>query len=149
QDCPNGQLTRKKFLEVYKQFFPSGNAETFCDHVFRTFDQDNSGSIDFREFLLAINVTSSGTPEQKLKWAFRMYDVDGNGTIELNEMVKIIQAIYDMLGAEVTQQQDTPEARAKMIFERMDENGDGRLEEDEFTKGCLGDEDLYKILTAS
>lgn len=91
QDCPNGQLSRKKFIEVYKQFFPSGHAEKFCDHVFRTFDQDNSGNIDFQEFLLAINVTSSGTPDQKLKWAFRMYDIDNSGSIELSEMVKIIQ----------------------------------------------------------
>jgi Ca2+-binding EF-hand superfamily protein len=40
---------------------------------------------------LAINVTSSGTPEQKLEWAFRMYDIDGNGTIDEKEMVKIIE----------------------------------------------------------
>ena len=49
----------------------SGNAEEFCCHVFRTFDSDNNGFIDFKEFLLAIDVTSAGSPEQKLNWAFR------------------------------------------------------------------------------
>ncbi|XP_037822780.1 neuronal calcium sensor 2-like, partial [Lucilia sericata] len=91
QDCPNGRLTPAKFVDMYKMFFPSGNAEEFCDHVFRTFDMDKNGYIDFKEFLLAIDVTSSGTPEEKLKWAFRMYDVDGNGVIDIQEMTKIVQ----------------------------------------------------------
>ena len=71
QDCPNGRLTPVKFVDMYKMFFPSGNAEQFCDHVFRTFDTDKNGFIDFKEFLLAIDVTSAGTAEEKLKWAFR------------------------------------------------------------------------------
>ena len=90
RDCPSGQLTRKKFLEVYAGFFPEGNAEKFCEHVFRTFDSDNSGRIDFKEFLLAINITSAGKPEEKLEWAFQMYDINGDGTIEKSEMVEII-----------------------------------------------------------
>ena len=66
QDCPNGRLTPVKFVDMYKMFFPSGNAEQFCDQVFRIFDTDN-----FKKFLLAIDVTSAGTAEEKLKWAFK------------------------------------------------------------------------------
>ena len=55
KDCPNGQLTREKFLEVYSSFFPQGEADKFCEHVFRTFDSDNSGKIDFKVGFIVIN----------------------------------------------------------------------------------------------
>ena len=71
EDCPDGKLTPDSFMHIYGSSFLTGNAKEFCDHVFRTFDKDNNGFIDFKEFLLAIHVTSSGTPEDKLNWAFR------------------------------------------------------------------------------
>ncbi len=45
KDCPTGKLNKKKFIDVYKQFYPSGKAEKFCEYVFRTFDNDSSGNI--------------------------------------------------------------------------------------------------------
>ena len=48
QDCPNGKLTPNTFCEMYKMFFPAGDAEKFCENVFRTFDADKSGTIDFK-----------------------------------------------------------------------------------------------------
>ena len=71
QDCPDGKLTPDAFMKIYSKCFPAGSAGQFCDHVFRTFDSDKNGFVDFKEFLLAIDVTSSGTPEEKLNWAFR------------------------------------------------------------------------------
>ncbi len=52
KDCPNGKLNKKKFIDVYKQFYPSGKAEKFCEYVFRTFDNDNSGNIGMLKYLL-------------------------------------------------------------------------------------------------
>ena len=62
------------------------------------------------------------------------------------EMTKIVQAIYDMLGAGATKPTDSAEERAKNIFSRMDENGDGHLTEEEFLRGCLQDDELSKML---
>ena len=39
----------------------------------RTFDRDKNNFIDFKEFLLAIDVTSGGSPKEKLQWAFRWW----------------------------------------------------------------------------
>ncbi|KAI3381783.1 hypothetical protein SNEBB_002036 [Seison nebaliae] len=149
KDCSSGKLSKKKFVEVYKQFYPVGKADKFCEHVFRTFDTDSSGEIDFVEFLIAISITSHGEPRKKLNWAFNMYDIDGNGQIDKNEMLKIILAIYDLVGEENRIADNAPMARVDKIFEKMDTNHDGVLSKDEFIDGCLQDELLKRLLAPS
>ena len=72
-DCPEGKLRPDTFCQIYSKCFPTGNATEFCDHVFRSFDTDQNGVIDFKEFLLSIDINCSGTAEEKLSWAFRYY----------------------------------------------------------------------------
>ena len=145
-DCPTGKMTQEQFFDMYKMMIPEGNTEKFCKHVFRTFDADNNGYIDFLEFLLAINITSTGKPEEKLKWAFKLYDVDGNGSISQYEMTKVVKSIYAMLGPFIPQSDNDAEEKAKVVFQKLDTDGDLVLSEDEFVQGCMKNKELKSLL---
>jgi len=148
KDCPTGKLGPGQFIDMYSKFFPSGDSEAFCEHVFRLFDTDKNGVVDFKEFLLAIDVSSSSSPLKKLEWAFKMYDVNGNGQITRNEMEEVIGAMLKMqLSKEHGEVQAKTEAKSMQMFSAMDGNKDGVITLDEFLAACTKDQQIMDLLS--
>ncbi|CAF1604096.1 unnamed protein product [Rotaria magnacalcarata] len=146
RDCPTGKLDKKKFVDVYKQFYPQGKADSFCKYAFSTFDANNDGTIDFDEFLLAIAATSQGDINDRLEVAFEMYDVSGDGQIDQKELANLISAMYDLVG-EVDRKGDRePKKRAAEIIAKLDITGDKKLSKQEFIAGCKNDAVIRRML---
>ncbi|XP_076807728.1 hippocalcin-like protein 4 isoform X2 [Clavelina lepadiformis] len=129
KDCPSGILSKKEFK--------------------RSFDTNQNGTIDFREFMCALSVTARGTFDQKLKWAFRMYDRDNDGHVTKSEMEEMIKAIYKLIGdrriQEVLPNRLTAQQRADQIFSKMDKDGDENITLEEFKIAVSQDPSLVLL----
>ena len=71
--CPEGSLSKKKFIEVSKYLY-GDQAKNLSENIFNIFDEDQSGHIDFVEYMMAINSSNMHTPESKLNWIFNVFD---------------------------------------------------------------------------
>jgi Ca2+-binding EF-hand superfamily protein len=91
KDYPKGFIDKKSFKQSYATMFPQGSgADKFVDHIFRLYDADGNGQISFQEFISTLQVSTQGSPEDKLRASFRMYDVDRNGSITQKELTEIL-----------------------------------------------------------
>ncbi|KAL0118403.1 hypothetical protein PUN28_009216 [Cardiocondyla obscurior] len=148
KDCPDGLLTEQGFIKIYKQFFPQGDPSKFASLVFRVFDENADGTIEFEEFIRALSVTSRGNLDEKLHWAFRLYDVDNDGFITRDEMYNIVDAIYQMVGQQPqAEDENTPQKRVDKIFDQMDKNHDDKLTLEEFREGSKADPRIVQALS--
>lgn len=89
KQCPTGRISPEEFETIYARFFPDSEAKTYAQHVFRSFDTNEDGTLDFKEYIIALHMTSSGKTTRKLEWAFSLFDVDKNGYITKSEVTEI------------------------------------------------------------
>ncbi len=52
----------------------------------RIFDSDGNDFLDFKEFLLAMDIATCETEESKLKWAFKLFDHENSGYLEVERI---------------------------------------------------------------
>ena len=86
KDCPDGRLTPEIFTDLCEKVLETPKTEEFKRAAFGRFDKHNNGSINFRDFLMVIHLTSNGSPLDKLKTLFSLFDQDGNGVIDAEEI---------------------------------------------------------------
>ncbi|KAF7705057.1 recoverin b [Silurus meridionalis] len=150
KECPSGYISREQFEGIYGRFFPDANPKAYAQHVFRSFDTDSDGTLDFKEYIVALHLTSSGETIQKLEWAFALYDVDKNGSITKNEINEIVKSIFNMIPKEdqknLPDDENTPEKRTQKIWDFFGKKEKDKITEGEFIKGVMDNKNILRLL---
>merc|ERR1711874_494131 len=142
----DGKISKKSFLGMIKDCYPSAYSDQLGKLVFRMYDANNDGYIDFREFMVVLYVMSSGTPEQNLRQIFRVFDINSDGAISLKELRRVVKVLSKLI-TDADVEKMSEEVIAKTAFKEMDDNGDGSVSEDEFIAACLSHKKVCTTLT--
>eukprot|EP00092_Neocalanus_flemingeri_P022815 GFUD01024739.1.p2 GENE.GFUD01024739.1~~GFUD01024739.1.p2 ORF type:complete len:143 (+),score=43.80 GFUD01024739.1:52-480(+) len=98
RDCPSGELTQTKFIAMYSKIFPSGNADNFSQNIFRTFDTNNSGTIDFRVVGAVYEMLGTDAGHTcKAQELFDKMDQNSDGLVSQDEFVEVCSKDQDLL----------------------------------------------------
>lgn len=91
KSCNKGrkQMDKDAFIRIYNSLFQGDGTEFAC-HVFRSFDLNKDGYVDFTEFIVGLCVSGSSDSETKMKWAFDMYDQNHDKSITREELQSVI-----------------------------------------------------------
>merc|ERR1712168_1514563 len=114
-------------------------------HVFRIYDTNNDGYIDFPEFMIVFYIMSDGTPEEVLGKIFRVFDVNSDDSITKKELTRLIKDMYGLLNND-NPEQASEKFIATSAFAEMDKDADGKITKEEFISACLGQEQFSKML---
>ncbi|XP_026012950.1 recoverin-like [Astatotilapia calliptera] len=153
KQCPNGRITKEEFQTIYTKFFPESDANTYAQHVFRSFDTNDDGTLDFKEYIIALHMTSTGKTTRKLEWAFSLFDVDKNGYITKSEVSEICTAIFKLIPKEemekLPEDENTAQKRADKLWNYFDKGDNDRIAEGEFIQGILDNDDALRLIQYS
>jgi len=150
RDNPKGVVTRPKFKNMLCNSLGKSKkdckqiAEQLEPHVFRIYDSNKDGTIDFVEFMVVYHVLADGTPEQVLEKLFRLFDVNEDGTISRPEMLRLVK---DLQGLLILSSKEDELMTANQAFTEMDYNNDGAVSMEEFVKAVMEEQKVSKMLT--
>merc|ERR1712002_361 len=146
EEHPEGRMKKKDFREMMQKALPSSEAAKMEKHMFRIYDVNDDGYIDFVEFMVVYYIMSDGPPEEVLKQIFRVFDVNSDGSITKKELTRLIKDMYGLIN------EDNPEEASKEMitataFAEMDKDEDGKVTTEEFIAACMAQEEFSKMIT--
>ena len=97
--------------------------EDEIEKIFDAVDTDQSGYIEYTEFVVACEKSEEILQEERLNAAFKMFDKDGSGTITFAEIKKVLMAGNSKI----------PNAVINTIMKLGDKDENDSISLDEFT----------------
>ena len=115
--------------------FTEEEAERMEDHLFRIYDPNQNGFIDFHEFMTVFMVLTGDEPKSVLEKMFRIFDVKSTGTITNEEMLTLVTDMNKLIQDNL--ENETAEELANHAFAEMDKDLDGHVTTEEFVEAIL------------
>merc|ERR1711936_552910 len=127
---PSGKLDLLGMKSMLRESIPEADTSGLVEHVWRIYDTNLDGEIDFREFMLALSVMSRGSAEDNLRQIFRLFDVNSDGRVEREALSRVVGELRKVGAVE-------EEDLVATAFNEMDANMDGSISQEEFVSACL------------
>ena len=86
----DGKLQKDEIKNGYAEFFGRNLSDEEIDEMYAKVDTDNSGEIEYSEFVVATLNEKSILSNNKLHTAFKMFDKDGGGSISTDEIKQVL-----------------------------------------------------------
>lgn len=115
--------------------------------MFKAFDKDGSGKIDFKELAAGLSLVSKGSAEEKLNILFKAYDKDDSGHLdkdEVNAVLEQMRTVARSLGRDPEKADDFNKA----VISKLDADKSGTISLDEWVTVGLKTPSLLTLLGA-
>ena len=122
----DGKLSKEELFSYYSKEMGDQQAEEEVLRIMNEVDTDNSGFVDYTEFLKAALDSKNMNSADYLKRAFDVFDSDGSGSISAAELKKML------VGGSVCEDTIWTE-----IIKHVDSSGNGEIDRNTFEQIIL------------
>ena len=117
----DGKISKNELLHQYLKTMDQEEANQIVEKIMKEVDIDQSGDIDYTEFLTGCMNFNNYNSKKILEAAFAIFDKDGSGDISVNE-IKAVLGTGNKMNNEMWNE----------IITEVDQNGDGVIDLKEF-----------------
>jgi serine/threonine-protein phosphatase 2B regulatory subunit len=131
--------------EEFRDMMACHGGSVFIDGLFRMFDRDNSGGIDFVEFVTSLAIyqgkARNVNDQEKQRLFFKIYDSDGDGEISQNDLKKMLNSCFQSNFMEVAETDVNELVQA--TFQKYDVTARGTIDFASYAKNAFSHKSGY------
>jgi len=129
---PDGNISKKSFDQLLSECLTKSSRKKLRSHLWRIYDLNMDGVVDFKEFMVVLKVMSEGSAEENLRQIFRFFDVNLNGYIDKLELDRVVRDLQAL-----DKSNHSSPLIAEKAWEEMSPAGGQEVSVEQFTTACL------------
>ncbi|CAF3538354.1 unnamed protein product [Rotaria socialis] len=146
KECPNGKLTRNMFGHIFKRHFHYRHSKPFCDAIFEKCDTNKDGSLEFKEFLIALSPVSQLDFDAHIRLLMDVYDTSRDGILNEKEMKRMIKAMSNLVEGFGLSNDEIEELTYEIVNSYKNENPGKQMTKDRLLERLKNNETIRQML---